>query len=220
MIKIELITALGYLQLFDDGHRSVLQPGDDVAGLHALVQAVSAIATPSPGCGIELLAFDDARMVVLADGQAFDPDSDMSGHPQILADFHHAVYTVNAGQYADAHAFLYPPAEPVEPEPLTPEQILAAQIRAIEKEFEDTITGITAGYTASEVQTWDQQKSEAEAFDADQGAATPFLDAMVATSGRDKAELVTAILAKAAAFAAAVGAALGRKQAAIAALEG
>jgi hypothetical protein len=72
---------------------------------------------------------------------------------------------------------------------------------------------LKAAYSKVEIETWDQQKAEAEAYSADASASTPLVDALVKASGEDKADIIAGILAKAALYAAASGANLGRMRA-------
>lgn len=81
------------------------------------------------------------------------------------------------------------------------------------KQFVVDMAAIRSEYLPEERETWGTQLEQAKAWDADNAAPTPMLDAMVAASGQDKADLVARILAKAAAYEVAVGAALGKKQA-------
>lgn len=105
---------------------------------------------------------------------------------------------------------------------LTEEQIAAnaatyhaEQVRAIEAQFEAEIAAIKAGYTADEISSWPYQSAEARAWQADNNAPTPLIDAILLTRGGTKEELVTRILTNSAAYSEAFGQALGRKQAAV-----
>lgn len=72
-------------------------------------------------------------------------------------------------------------------------------------------------YGLAERDTWSTQRAEAEAWTADNGAATPFLDGCRRT-GEAKADQVATVLAKAAAFESAVAPLLAHKRDLIAGL--
>lgn len=92
----------------------------------------------------------------------------------------------------------------------------AAAIAEINKTFEEEIAAVKEGYLDDEIKSWPQQIAEAQAYQADQTAPTPLLDAMVTERGTTKDELVLRIATNASAYAAVFGAALGKKQKAIA----
>lgn len=71
---------------------------------------------------------------------------------------------------------------------------------------------IRGSYTQEEIDTFTTQEAEAAAFSGNANAATPLIDGIISKNGRTKADQVSRILAKAAAYKAAVGAAIGRKQ--------
>ena len=92
----------------------------------------------------------------------------------------------------------------------------AAAIADINATFEEEIAAVKEGYLDDEIKSWPQQIAEAQAYQADNTASTPLLDAMVAERGTTKDELVIRIATNASAYAAVFGAALGKKQKAIA----
>lgn len=71
---------------------------------------------------------------------------------------------------------------------------------------------LKTGYTQEEIDSFPVQEAEAAAFLADPAAPTPLLDAILAVTGENKADLATHIAGKAAALKAGLGAALGRKR--------
>jgi hypothetical protein len=81
-----------------------------------------------------------------------------------------------------------------------------------EEQFLIEVAQIKAGYTEDEIKSWDKQEAEARAWFADNTAPTPLLDGIVFESGEAKEALVANIIAKADAYAAAFGKALGRKR--------
>jgi hypothetical protein len=89
-------------------------------------------------------------------------------------------------------------------------------IAEINATFEEEIAAIKTGYVEDEIKSWPQQIAEAEAYQADNTAVTPLLDAMIAATGGTKDELVLRITTNAAQYATVFGAALGKKQKAIA----
>jgi len=90
-----------------------------------------------------------------------------------------------------------------------------AAIAEINATFEEEIAAVKEGYTEDEIKSWPQQVAEAEAYQADNTAATPLLDAMVSQRGGTKDELVLRIATNATQYAQVFGAALGKKQKAI-----
>jgi len=72
---------------------------------------------------------------------------------------------------------------------------------------------ILAAYPDAETKTWDKQESEARAWQADNAASTPLIDAIAEARNTGKAELVSRIIKKADAWIAASGAATGKRQA-------
>lgn len=103
--------------------------------------------------------------------------------------------------------------------PLTAEELTDKQasdqstaLRTARQVFESEVASVRRTYSESEIASWPVQLSEARAFNADQTAFTPFLDAVIAESGEDKVALVNSVLAKAADYATIVGTALGKKR--------
>lgn len=92
----------------------------------------------------------------------------------------------------------------------------ASAIAEINRTFEEEVAVIKEGYTEDEIKSWDQQLAEAEAYQKDQTAQTPLLDAILANRGGTKDELVLRIATNAAQYADVFGKALGKKQKAIA----
>jgi hypothetical protein len=78
--------------------------------------------------------------------------------------------------------------------------------------FEQSMQQITGGYPASETSSWAKQETEARAYIADNTAPAPLLDALAATRGVAKADLVSRIIAKADLFAAVSGQLIGHRQ--------
>lgn len=74
------------------------------------------------------------------------------------------------------------------------------------------LAAIRGAYTQEEIDTFGIQEAEAAAWTNDASAPTPLIDGIIAHNGRTKADQVARILSKAAAYKAAVGAAIGRKQ--------
>ena len=62
------------------------------------------------------------------------------------------------------------------------------------------LSSITSSYPSSEVKTWDKQENEARAWNADNTVTTPFIDALITSSGDAKSDIVNRIIAKADAF--------------------
>ena len=93
----------------------------------------------------------------------------------------------------------------------------AAECRAalqadILREFEKRAVGLVKDeYSPAERETWDTQRAEAVAWTANNSAATPFLDGCRRV-GEAKADQVATVLAKAAAFEAAIAPLVGHKR--------
>lgn len=89
------------------------------------------------------------------------------------------------------------------------EQLLAE----ISAECQRRLSVLAASYPAGEVASWPAQVKEAEALQADAQAGAPLLAAIAAARGIPLPELASRVLAKSAAYAAASGAIIGRRQA-------
>ena len=79
--------------------------------------------------------------------------------------------------------------------------------------YEEKVKSLTAGTPESEKLTWAKQETEARAWLLDNTVATPLIDGIVSAREVDKAELVSKIIAKADAYATAVGVLTGKRQA-------
>lgn len=86
------------------------------------------------------------------------------------------------------------------------------QLVKINAQCEQAIKTLTSTYPDGEVSTFDKQESEARAYLTDAAAPTPLLDALAQHRGMDKDELVSRVIEKADAFAAASGAIIGKRQ--------
>ena len=78
--------------------------------------------------------------------------------------------------------------------------------------YESAIAQMTAGYPPAEIQTWERQRAEAIAWEADQGASTPWIDLAASARGLDRGEFLARTLAKVNAFAQASAWLTGRRQ--------
>ncbi|WP_234196286.1 hypothetical protein [Pseudacidovorax sp. NFM-22] len=68
-------------------------------------------------------------------------------------------------------------------DPRTVKEVRAAQLRALNAAFEAAAAALTAGYPASERQTWPLQQEEAMAWHGNPGTPTPYLDGIAAVRG-------------------------------------
>jgi hypothetical protein len=93
------------------------------------------------------------------------------------------------------------------------EDLKISQLQQINIAFEQAMQQITSGYPASETSSWAKQETEARAYQANNAAATPLIDALAASRSINKAELVGRIIAKADLFAGISGTLIGRRQA-------
>jgi len=88
-----------------------------------------------------------------------------------------------------------------------PDDLREKQLAEINARCEKELQALRVTYPYSEVLTWDKQEAEARA------GGGPLIDALAAARGIDKQELIARIIAKADAYATAVGEILGRRQA-------
>lgn len=98
------------------------------------------------------------------------------------------------------------PAEP------TLDELKVSKLAEINTAYNTATSSLVSTYPSTELLTFDKQESEARAWDADNSASTPLIDALVLGRGIDKAELVRRIIAKADVFAVATGYLTGQRQ--------
>lgn len=79
-------------------------------------------------------------------------------------------------------------------------------------QYEAAISRLTSDYPASEIATWERQRAEAVAWDADLTAATPWIDMAAMARGLDRDTYLARTLAKVTAFAAVSAYFTGRRQ--------
>lgn len=84
---------------------------------------------------------------------------------------------------------------------------------SISAECQRRLSALASSYPEGEVASWPAQVKEAEALQADAQAGAPLLAAIAAARGIPLPELASRVLAKSAAYAAASGAIIGRRQA-------
>lgn len=88
--------------------------------------------------------------------------------------------------------------------------------KRVDKALKDFLEGevdfLTQEYSPSEVASWHVQLAEARAFQSDNAAPTPLIDAIIAESGEAKQDMVDNIIAKNAAFTVVIGTAIGKKR--------
>lgn len=88
----------------------------------------------------------------------------------------------------------------------------ALKLAEINAKCEAALQGLTATYPDTERLTFDQQKQEAQAHQADAAAVCPLLTPLAEARGIALDDLCSRVLAKAAAFSAASGALIGQRQ--------
>lgn len=98
------------------------------------------------------------------------------------------------------------------PQAPTQAELKQSKRREINSAFERAMQQIVGSYPANEVSSWAKQETEARAYQANNAAATPLLDALASSRSVNKAELVTRIIAKADSFAGISGTLIGRRQ--------
>lgn len=111
-------------------------------------------------------------------------------------------------QWVELHA-LYPDDFPVP----TEEQLKALAAKRIREKYALLMDSIVKPYTKTEQLTWDAQVREADAYLANNQAATPMLTAMVTHRGVSLENLVTWIKENETMYRAAIGTLLGQQQA-------
>lgn len=97
------------------------------------------------------------------------------------------------------------------PTPAIP-SLIAAKRAEINATFEQAMQQIVGSYPLNEVSSWAKQETEARAYQANNSAATPLIDALASSRSVNKAELVTRIIAKSDLFAGISGTLIGRRQ--------
>ena len=126
----------------------------------------------------------------------------------------------NAGKYAalweDVYAYAAEHPDMVTEEQLpaepTLEDLKSAKLAEINGSYTAAASALVSTYPATELLTFDKQEAEARAYSADPASETPLVDALAAGRAMDKSELVRRIIAKADAFAVAVGYYTGQRQ--------
>jgi len=78
--------------------------------------------------------------------------------------------------------------------------------------YEQAIASLTADYPAAEIQTWERQRAEVIAWEADPTAPTPWIDLAASARGLDRGKYLGRTLAKVHAFARASAWLTGRRQ--------
>ena len=78
--------------------------------------------------------------------------------------------------------------------------------------YEQAVSKMTSDYPPSEIATWERQRAEALAWEADSSAPTPWIDLAASARGLDRTEYLTRTLAKVQAFAQASAWLTGRRQ--------
>lgn len=95
---------------------------------------------------------------------------------------------------------------------LTLEQVKAAQVSALGRAFSLRMAVIKADYPDDEIQSWFQQSAEAVAYTASKTAPTPLLSSMALARGITVADLAARVITNSAAYAAAAGTLIGKRQ--------
>lgn len=97
--------------------------------------------------------------------------------------------------------------------PKTTIQLINERLLKINTEFSKAMNAVVAGYPEKEISSWAKQETEARAYQANNNAITPLVDALSQARGLEKAELVSRIIAKADLFASVSGSLIGKRQA-------
>ena len=167
------------------------------------IEPVNSTALPLPALAENQTAqFISGAWVVVPDFRGATWYDQATGAP---------VDIIAAGQPAANLAVTAPPP-PTPPAP-TLAQTQIVQIQLIKNATESALQAIVAAYPSLEVATWPNQYAEASAYTANSAAQTPTLSAIAAASGQPVAALAASVLTKAAAYTAASGAVVGKRQA-------
>ncbi len=97
------------------------------------------------------------------------------------------------------------------PPPPTLAEAKAAKQAEVRNKAEATLAGMKAEYCATEIETWDQQYAEAEAYAADHAAPVPLLTAIATARGQAVAALAGKIIANRAAWVVVSGTIVGQR---------
>lgn len=94
----------------------------------------------------------------------------------------------------------------------TLDELKSAKLAEINGSYTAAASALVATYPTTELLTFDKQEAEARAYSSDPASETPLVDALAAGRAMDKSELARRIIAKADAFAVAVGYYTGQRQ--------
>ncbi len=86
--------------------------------------------------------------------------------------------------------------EYLQPAELPLNQAKENKLRTLRGVYEEKMQAIRSNYTKSQIDSWYKQEAEASAWVKDSSASTPFLDAMAAARGVEKAAVVQRIMYK------------------------
>lgn len=124
------------------------------------------------------------------------------------------IYDQNSGASQEIVAIgAIPAGFALTPPPPTLAQAKNTQIAKIKNSCEQALQTIVAAYPSLEVATWPNQYAEAQAFTANNTAATPTLSAIAVASGQTVPALASSVISKASAYASTSGSAVGKRQA-------
>lgn len=120
-----------------------------------------------------------------------------------ITDEFHAQLLADQAQGATIQADADGQPVAVFPPPPTLDQLKAAKLAQLVTQAQAQADALTAGYPQFEMDTWPDQKAEATAWNRDNTAATPCLDALAKYRGIDRVAYIQKTLAKVTAFQAA-----------------
>lgn len=92
------------------------------------------------------------------------------------------------------------------------ESLKAAALANLNAESQKIADSLTAGYPEFEKLTWEDQRREALAWDADNSTPTPYIDVLAAQRGIDRVDYLKRTVAKTTAFANAAQKLVGQRQ--------
>lgn len=95
------------------------------------------------------------------------------------------------------------------------DEVSARKIKITESNntaYEQAVAKMTSGYPPAEIQTWERQRAEVIAWEADPNAPTPWIDLAASARGLDRGEFLARTLAKVTAFAQASAWLTGHRQ--------
>ncbi|TCS37497.1 hypothetical protein EDC30_104301 [Paucimonas lemoignei] len=146
----------------------------------------------------------------LEEGVFLVPDGCVQEPPPAFVAGKLRAFVNGAWQYQDPP--LLPDSIGEDPAPPALEQMRMQAIRSLNERCQAIADHLTASYPDFEKLTWEDQRREAVAWQADSAAPTPYIDGLAVLRGIDRVEYLTRTLAKITSFASAAQRLVGLRQ--------